>query len=414
MKIPGVTFVLASWPTTAADVLFATAGGVIALFALYLLLIVVAALLGPTRLGLVRGTSSTQGTIAVVIPAHDEEQLVAGTVESLRDQTYPRELYGIIVVADNCTDETAAVARAAGADVLVRNVPDSRGKGYALQWAFERILTRKDPPDAVVVVDADSVANPAFLAILESHRQAGAAVVQGESLLVPDGSTTGALRAAAFLLVNRARPLGRAVLGLPPRLSGNGMLFARHVLEDHPWDAFTSTEDVEYAVKLRLHGIEPVFARGAIVLSPVAPTPRAAQEQQLRWEGGQLHLARRYVPTLLVRGLRERRASFFDVALELVVPPTGYLFGAGLALTAGAGALAVIGVLDLWAVAPAAVGVVGLVLYVLVGLRAAEAPSSAYRALLGAPRLVLGKVAKAHRLLDFRPDSWVRTERRGE
>lgn len=409
-----MTLVLASWQATTLDVLFATAGGVIAVFALYLLLVVVAALLGRKRFGLAGATSSPEGTIAVVIPAHDEEQLVAGAVESLRDQTYPDELYEIIVVADNCTDETAAVARAAGANVLVRDVPDSRGKGHALRWAFERILAREDPPDAVVVVDADSVADPAFLTILESHRQAGADVVQGESLLVSDGSTTGALRAAAFLLVNRARPLGRAVLGLPPRLAGNGMLFARQLLEDRPWDAFSSTEDVEYGVKLRLDGIEPVFGRRAIVLSPVAPNARAAQKQQLRWEGGQLHLARTYIPALLARGLRERRAAFLDAALELVVPPTGYLAAAGLALTAGGAALASIGVLDWWAVAPAAAGVLGLVLYVFVGLRAAEAPTSAYRALLGAPRLVLKKVANAHRLRDFRPDSWVRTERRGD
>ena len=413
MKILEVTSVLASWSATTLDVLIATAGGVIAIFALYLLLVVVAALLGRRR-GADKGESSAQSTIAVVIPAHDEERLVARTVESLRKQTYPRELYEIVVVADNCTDETASVAQSAGANVLVRTDPDSRGKGHALRWAFERILAREQPPDAVVVVDADSVADPAFLAILEEHRQAGAEVVQGESLLVPDGSTTGALRAAAFLLVNRARPLGRAVLGLPPSLSGNGMLFARQVLEDHPWDAFTSTEDIEYAVKLRLDGIDPVFARGAIVLSPVAPSVRAAQEQQLRWEGGQLHLARTYIPALLFRAVRERRAAFLDVALELAVPPIGYLAAGGIGLTAGGAALAATGVADAWAVVPAAAGVLALALYVLVGLRAAEAPSSSYRALLGAPRLVLGKVVKAHRLLNFRPDSWVRTERRGD
>jgi cellulose synthase/poly-beta-1,6-N-acetylglucosamine synthase-like glycosyltransferase len=208
VKILEVTSVLASWSATTLEVLFATAGGVTAVFALYLLLVVVAALLGGRRFGPDKASSTAQSTIAVVIPARDEEELVSRTVESLRIQTYPHDLYEIMVAADNCTDETAAVSRAAGANVLVRNDPDSRGKGYALQWAFERILARENPPDAVVVVDADSVADPAFLAILESHLQAGAAVVQGESLLVPDGSTTGALRAAAFLLVNEP---GRSV-----------------------------------------------------------------------------------------------------------------------------------------------------------------------------------------------------------
>jgi cellulose synthase/poly-beta-1,6-N-acetylglucosamine synthase-like glycosyltransferase len=413
VKILKMTSAFASWPATALEVTFAITGGVAAVLALYLLLVVVAALLGRQRISSA-ASSHAQSAIAVVIPAHDEERLVARTVASLRNQTYPRGLYEIVVVADNCTDETARVAEAAGAIVLVRNDPDSRGKGYALRWAFERVLGREDPPDALVVVDADSVADPAFLAILEARFQAGAEAVQGESLLVPDGSTSGALRAAAFLLINRARPLGRAVLGLPSGLCGNGMLFSRRVLQDHPWDAFTSTEDVEYAVKLRLDGIDPVFARGAIVSSPVAPTARAAEEQQLRWEGGQLHVARVYVPALLFRAVRERRARFLDVALELAVPPLGYLVAAAAVLTATGAVLVVTGLVDAWAVVPAAVGTVALPLYVMLGLWAAEAPASSYRALLGAPRLVLGKVAKAYRLRDFRPDSWLRTERRGD
>jgi len=397
----------------ALELAFAIAGGVVAVLALYLLLVVVAALLGRKRISSAAGTHA-QSRIVVVIPAHDEEQLVPRAVASLLDQTYPRDLYEIVVVADNCTDETATVAEAAGATVLVRNVPGSRGKGHALRWSFERILGRHSPPDALVVVDADSVADPAFLAILEARFRAGAEAVQGESLLVPDGSTSGALRAAAFLLVNRARPLGRAVLGLPSGLCGNGMLFSRRLLEDHPWDALTSTEDVEYTVKLRLHGIDPVFARGAIVTSPVAPSVRAAEEQELRWEGGQLHVARTHVPALLSRAVRERRAGLLDVALELSVPPIGYLAAAAAVLTATGGVLVATGIVDAWALAPAAMAAVAILLYVLLGLRAAEAPASSYRALLGAPRLVLRKVAKAYRLRDFHPEDWVRTERRGD
>jgi cellulose synthase/poly-beta-1,6-N-acetylglucosamine synthase-like glycosyltransferase len=402
-----------SWPAIAVGVVFAIAGGVAALLALYLLLVAVAALLGTRRVSSAP-SAQAQSALAVVVPAHDEEQLIARAVASLRNQTYPRGLYEIFVVADNCTDDTAKIAARAGAIVLVRDDPRTRGKGHALRWAFDHILGGDDPPDALVVVDADSVADPTFLAILENHFQAGAEAVQGESLLAPDRSASGALRAAAFLLVNRTRPLGRAALGLPARLSGNGMLFGRRVLEDHPWDAFTGTEDVEYAVKLRLDGIDPVFARRAIVLSPVAPTAPAADEQQRRWEGGQLHLARTYVPSLIFRAVRERRARYLDIALELAVPPIGYLAAASAGLVAAGAVLVVIGLTEAWAVVPATVGSVALALYVVIGLRAAEAPASSYRALLGAPRLVLSKVAKMHRLRGFRPDSWVRTERRGD
>ena len=184
--------------------------------------------------------------IAVLVPAHDEAALIARCVQSLQAQTYPSRLYDVIVVADNCSDATASIARSAGADVLVRDEPDARGKGRALRWAFDRVLRRPIPPDAVVVVDADSVADPCFLSALVRPFESGASAVQGESLLAEDGSRAASLRAAAFLLVNRVRPAGRSALGLPCDLTGNGMLLSSELLRAYPWDAFTSAEDLEY------------------------------------------------------------------------------------------------------------------------------------------------------------------------
>jgi 1,2-diacylglycerol 3-beta-glucosyltransferase len=388
--------------------ILAIVGSFFAAWAVYLVVIVTAALFhrapGPSRF-------DPRSRIVVVVPAHDEEHYVGRTVQSLEAQTYPRELYEVLVVADNCTDETAAAARDAGAEVLVRDEPELRGKGHALQWAIERVLERPSPPDALVVVDADSVADPDFLTVLVSRFEAGAEVVQGESLLDEDGSPGAAMRAAAFLLVNRARPAGRSVLGLPADLSGNGMLFSRLVLLEHPWSAFTSTEDVEYTVRLRLGGIGPSFARGAILRSAPAPNPRAAEEQQLRWEGGQLHLARTYVPRLLARALRERRPGLIDTAVDLALPPLGFLTAGAVATAAAAVALDATGHAPGWAVIPAGVAVVAIPVYVLVGFRAGQAPRSAYASLLRSPVFVLRKTSKAYRFVRFRADSWVRTER---
>jgi GT2 family glycosyltransferase len=341
----------------------------------------------------------------VLVPAHDEEETVAHCVQAFENQTYPRNRYRVVVVADNCTDDTAGVASRAGAEVLVRNEPDARGKGRALRWAMDELLARDEPPDAVVVVDADSTPDPDLLTGLVAHLEEGAQAVQGESLIVGDGSPEQELRAAAFLLVNRARPTGRAMLGLAPDLAGNGMLFGRRLLDEHPWSAFSSTEDLEYGLELRAAGIEPVFARGAIVRSPAAPHGRAAEAQQLRWEGGKLHLARTQVPKLLARGRLE-------AAIELAIPPLGYLTAAAGGLTAVAVVLVWLDGLDAWAAAPAVVGLVAIPVYVVVGLVAARAPRSAYAALAHAPRFVVRKALRAHRLLRFRPDSWVRTERR--
>lgn len=393
---------------TSVDILFAVVGAILAIAALYLLVPAMAALFYKAREPEVSGDSH----VVVLIPAHDEEGSIAHCVRAFDAQTYPADRFEIVVIADNCTDETASVARGAGAEVLVRDEPDVRGKGQALRWAIERVLARETPPAAVVVVDADTTAAPSLLAGLVDRFERGAEAVQGESLLVDDGSPEQALRAAAFLLVNRTKPSGRSVLGLAVALQGNGMLFGSRVLADHPWSAFSSTEDIEYGLVLRAAGIEPAFARGAISWSPVAPRGQAAETQQLRWEGGKFHLARTQGPRLVAQAVRERRPALLEAAVDLAVPPLGYLAALAASVTAAGAVLAWLDGLATWAVTPAALALVEIPAYVLVGLIAADAPASAYRALARAPWFVVRKALRAHRLLRFRPDSWVRTERR--
>jgi len=144
--------------------------------------------------------------LVVVVPAHDEAGQIADCVASLRRDAYPDGRVEVVVVADNCSDDTAAVAEAAGARVLHRDDPSLRGKGHALRFAFDRLLAEQPPPDAIAVVDADAEADAGFLAALTAPYRHGADVVQGESLLRGDGSPATELRAAAFLLVNRTRP----------------------------------------------------------------------------------------------------------------------------------------------------------------------------------------------------------------
>lgn len=349
--------------------------------------------------------------LAVVVPAHDEELLIERCVRSLREQEYPAELFEIIVVADNCTDSTAARAQGAGARVLVRDESGDRGKGHALRWTFDRVSRELPAPDAFVVVDADSIAAPTLLARLVQRFEQGAQAVQGESLLMDDGSPASAFRAAAFLLINGVRPAGRAAFGRTVRLAGTGMLLGRALLAEHPWNAFSSTEDLEYSLELRAAGIGVSFARGAVVESPTAPSAAAAVEQQLRWEGGKLHFLRTRVPALVGRAVRERRADLLDEALETAVPPLGLLVlvsGLGAAATA---VLVALGAAPAWALASWLAALLGVHLYVLAGLRAAHAPASAYRAMARAPLFVLAKLRHARRFASFRGDTWVRTER---
>jgi exopolysaccharide biosynthesis WecB/TagA/CpsF family protein len=394
---------------TLATLLDTIAGMAAAGASLYLLTLSVAALVhrpappvGPAR-----------HRITVLVPAHDEAALIGRCLRSLSGQAYPRELLRTVVVADNCTDDTAAIATAAGVEVLVRTDAAGRGKGRALRWALDRLLRDPWRPDAVVVVDADSVADPGLVAALEGHLAAGAEVVQAEYLaLIEDHSPRSALRNAAFLLFHRTRFSGRAVLGMACNLVGNGMLFSRRVLEEHPWSAYTGAEDLEHSMDLRLAGVRPVFAASARVFAPVAGHGRGARTQRLRWEGGRFHVVRTRLVRLVLSAVRTGEWSRLDAALDLAVPPLGLLVlltAAGAALTA---LLAGAGVTSAWALAPWLAACTAIPAYVLVGLRAADAPASAYRALLRAPLFVLAKTGTYLRLSrGLHADRWERTER---
>lgn len=388
---------------------FVAAGCAAAAFGLYLLVLSSAALFYRDH----GRVAPPKARLDVLIPAHNESSLIARCVRSLCAQTYPSELYRVVVVADNCTDDTAAIASAAGAHVvLTRDEPQARGKGRALRWAMDRLLADEFAADAIAVVDADSLAEPNFLARLVIPFEAGATAVQGESLLYANDSRGAALRVSAFLLINRVRPMGRAVLGLPAtHLAGNGMLLARDLLLAKPWEAFSSAEDLEYSLAVQSEGGKIAFAGGAVLMSPAAPTPQAAEQQQLRWEGGKIYLARTQLPRLLKRGLRERRLSLLGGAFDLAVPPLGFLAVAAVGGSLLGACLAALRLFPAWMVAPWLAALASIPLMVVIGLRAGHAPREGYVALLRAPLFLLTKPLRMYRLLNFHGDTWVRTDR---
>jgi 1,2-diacylglycerol 3-beta-glucosyltransferase len=393
--------------------LLAFAGVLVALFAVYQVTLSIAALFYH-RPRVDAAPRSPASRLVVLIPAYNEAGVIERCVASLQEQSYPRDRYRILVVADNCTDETAAVAAAAGAEVLIRDEPAVRGKGRALRWAMDRILAPDEAPDAIVVVDADSFAERDFLRALTARLEDGADAVQSDNTLVPDDLPASRLRATAFFLVNRVRPAGRAALGLPGSLSGTGMLLSHELLLTKPWEAFTTTEDVEYSTQLRLAGIRTEFAPDAILRSETAPNPKAAAQQQLRWEAGKLIVARTYIPKLMAAAVRQRRISLLESAFELAVPPLGILTAFASLGAALAGFLVGTGAIRPWALLPWLIALAAIPLYVLIGLRAARAPAWAYRSLVRAPWLVLTKVVRLPAVVRSRQESWVRTERRGE
>jgi 1,2-diacylglycerol 3-beta-glucosyltransferase len=354
--------------------------------------------------------------VVVLVPAHDEADFIGRCVASLARQDYPRDLKRVVVIADNCTDSTAELAQAAGAEVLVRTDHKEQGKGRALRWAMDSLTARDEVTDAFVIVDADSVAHPRLLRGLVYQFEQGNSVVQADySVLCDTGSPRVRLRAVAFLLFHRVRFSGRAVLHMPCGLVGNGMLISRQVVETHPWSAFTSAEDLEYTLTLRLAGIKPRYARAANVAGPVPATVRGAQTQRARWEGGRIHVARKAIPSIARQMARDHRLSNLDVAVDLLVPPLGILaigiVGCGTVLTA----LWIADLASPLLLTPAALALLAMVGFVGLGLGAAGAPGWMYGSLLLAPIFLAEKLWGTGRVIRSRKaKDWIRTERPSE
>lgn len=352
--------------------------------------------------------------LAVLVPAHDEEQLIGSTVASLVGQDYPAGRLAVHVVADNCTDRTAELAAAAGAEVHERTDPARPGKGPALEWLLDRLRRRGEPIDAFVFIDADTLAEPGFLEAVDRALAGGASVVQGHyAVRDAEASPVVAFRAAAFALRNYLRPLGRTTVGGTAGLFGNGMAFRADTMAQRQWSDHL-TEDAELALDLLLDGTLVTFARGAMVVAEMPETLEAAESQHERWERGRLDLARRYVPSLMrrtVTGGPLPRRAYADAALEQLVPPLSIIVAATGAW-AGLAMLARLVPGRPLRVPGAVIVAAGQAATVLSALKMVDAPPSLYRSLLSAPRMVAWKLGLMARV-STRPGEarWVRTAR---
>jgi cellulose synthase/poly-beta-1,6-N-acetylglucosamine synthase-like glycosyltransferase len=261
---------------------------------------------------------SLQTRFAIVVPAHNEELLLARLLESARAQDYPRPLFDVIVVADNCTDRTAAIAREHGATVLERIDEARRGKGYAIQWALESIDLGKY--DAVLIVDADCTISTGSLRCLDGSIREKGVVQCHNGVGNPDQSWFTRLLDVSRTISNRIYSPAKQRLGLACELTGTGMCFSTRILRTHRWDAFTVGEDWEYYAKLIQKGEAVGFEMNARILHEESSSLRQATSQRMRWSSGRFAVAWRYGFPLLVRGVAERNLVKFDAGLSLILP----------------------------------------------------------------------------------------------
>jgi glycosyl transferase family 2 len=330
-----------------------------------------------------------QSSFVILVPAHDEENFLPALLESLAVLAYPKDRYTVCVVADNCTDRTAAVARTFGVRVYERADPERRSKGHALQWLLGQLDGDRLAWDAYVVVDADSLVDRRFLQAMERNLALGAQALQGYyGVRNPDASPIAALRWWALSLMNHVRSLGRNALGCSSALHGNGMCFTRGLLQRHPWRAVGLTEDYAYYLTLIAHGERVRYVPEAVVLASMPETFGQMRTQDLRWGSWPRgREARQIAADLLAAGARYRDPARLEAALELVTPSLSLLVGWSL-LTMGVAVL-------LWWPPALAVNVLliaGLTIHIASPFCLLSAPRGIYRACLHVPRVMVWKL----------------------
>ena len=350
-------------------------------------------------------------TTAILIPAHNESVGVLSTLEAVRRGIGPAGR--LLLVADNCSDDTALVARTAGAEVIERVDAVNRGKGYALDFGVRHLA--QSPPEVVVVVDADCRIEAASMRRIIHLAYATRRPVQALYLMLapPELGLGGRMAEFAWRVKNHARPLGLFKLGLPCQLTGTGMAF--------PWAAISQaqlasghiTEDLQLGLDLARAGLPPLFAPDALVTSSFAANAEGANSQRTRWEHGHLLTIVATAPALLWRAVASGNLALLALTLDLLVPPLALLAICVLASTALSSLFAFAAptmLPSLWVCVASL-----LLLAVTIGLawwrnaRDIVSPQD----LLLAPLYVLRKLPIYLRFLTGRQVKWVRAKRDG-
>ncbi|WP_300379573.1 glycosyltransferase family 2 protein [Clostridium sp.] len=258
---------------------------------------------------------------AMIVAAHNEEVVIGKLIESMLNQDYPKELFDIFVIADNCDDNTAKVARKYGVYVYERFNKNEKGKGYALEWLFDKIFKMNNKYDAVAIFDADNLVSKNWCKEINSKMQEGYKVVQGYiDSKNPNDSWIATSYSIAFWTQNRMYQLARSNVGLSNQIGGTGFAVNTEVLKDLGWGATCLTEDLEFTCKLILNGEKVGWAHDAIIYDEKPLTLKQSWVQRRRWMQGFTDVASRYFFKLLKKGLKTRKLFMLDCALYVIQP----------------------------------------------------------------------------------------------
>jgi len=275
--------------------------------------------------------TSLRPSVAVLIPAHDEEKHIEATLNRIKRELSPTDQ--LLVVADTCIDRTAVLATQAGAHVVIRNDHNLRGKGFALAAGLRHLAAT--PTDVVVFIDADCRVSSGSIELLARACAATSAPVQCLNLMIADPESSAPpprLAEFAWRIRNDLRPSGYARLGLPCQLLGTGMALPWRLINPEMFETGHLTEDLLVGLDLAMKGFSPRFFRQASVISCFPETRRSQDQQKQRWVHGHLALISSHTPRLIYQALRRRDFGLLALAADLAVPPLGVLAVANITL----------------------------------------------------------------------------------
>ncbi|MFK0520675.1 glycosyltransferase family 2 protein [Paenibacillus illinoisensis] len=255
-------------------------------------------------------------SFAVLVAAHNEEQVIGALMENLKQLDYPEDLYDVFVICDNCTDGTAQIVRNHGLNACVRTNADLRGKGYAIEWMLKYLWKLPRQYDAVVMFDADNLVDRNFLLEMNNDLCNGSRVIQGYiDTKNPEDSWITAAYGVSYWYINRLWQLSRHNLNMANFLGGTGMCFETNLLKEIGWGATSLVEDLEFTMRSVQRNVYPVFNYDAKVFDEKPLTFKASARQRLRWMQGHFTVARRYFFPLLWQSIKERSLVKFDLAV---------------------------------------------------------------------------------------------------
>ncbi len=347
---------------------------------------------------------------AILIPAHNEAAVIAATLKDIRQQVGEHDQ--VVVVADNCGDDTDRIARELGCTVIERHSEQERGKGYALAYGVEHLKQQDRQPNIVVIIDADCRLGERALTRLKQEVISSGRPVQACYLMRRGDVERIAVKVAefAFLVKNKIRLRGLARLGLPVPLTGTGMAFPWRAICDAELATGDIVEDMRLGVELAEQGVGAAFSDEAQVFSFFPSSEAAAKTQRERWEHGHLNTLRHYAPRLFKRALGQPSWQALGMMLDLIVPPLSLLvmmIGAVWVLSLGWGVLG-----GYWGYADVASAyLLGLLFSIVIAWLLHGRSILSAREMLHIPVYVVAKLAIYLGYIVRKQTKWIRTDR---